>query len=156
MNKNTINQICDKLIMLADNYAEQERILRSLESLVRSLKDEAREDKPSNKKEDQLDIIERLLREMNQKRETYPKEFPFDTHPHLNPKVGDPPGWWKNQPLCNPCSSVIYSDHNIFPNGSSFIGGGSITVVPCSNPPDQQIIYADAKGVHIKDSQNER
>lgn len=148
MNKNTINQICDKLIMLADNYAEQERILRSLEALVRSLKDESKEDKPINKKEDQLDIIERLLREMNQK----PKEFPFDTHPYLNPKVGDQPGWWNNQPFCNPCNSTVYSDPSIFPNGSSFIGGGSITVVPCSNPPDQQIIYADAKGVHIKDA----
>lgn len=153
MNKNTINQICDKLIMLADNYAEQERILRSLEALVRSLKDEAKDTKqPTNTQDDRLDIIERLLREMNQKRETYPKEFPFDTHPYLSPKPGDQPGWWNNQPFCNPCSTLIYSDPSTFPNGSSFIGGGSITVVPCSNPPDQQIIYADAKGVHIKDA----
>lgn len=155
MNKNTINQICDKLIMLADNFAEQERILRALEALVRSLKDDANDTKqPLNQPEDKLGNIEKLLKELMEQKEgkgtSYPKQWPYDTHPNLNPKVGDQPGWWKNQPWCSP---VIYSDPNIFPNGSSFIGGSSITVVPCSNPSDQQIVYADTKGVHIKDNQ---
>ena len=151
MNKNTINQICDKLIMLADNYAEQERILRSLEALVRSLKDEAKDTKqPTNTQDDRLDVIERLLREMNQKREVYPKDFPFDTHPYLNPKVGDQPGWWNQGPWCGGGETIQ------LPSNTPRVYGSSITVVPCSNPSDQQIVYADTKGVHIKDAQNEQ
>ena len=133
--------------MLADNYAEQERILRSLEALVRSLKDEAKDTKqPTNTQDDRLDVIERLLREMNQKKETYPKDFPFDTHPYLNPKVGDQPGWWYQGPWCGGGETIQ------LPSNTPKVYGSSITVVPCSNPPDQQIIYADAKGVHIKDA----
>lgn len=151
MNKNTINQICDKLIMLADNYAEQERILRSLEALVRSLKDEAKDTKqPTNTQDDRLDVIERLLREMNQKKETYPKDYPFDTHPYLNPKIGDQPGWWNQGPWCGGGETIQ------LPSNTPKVYGSSITVVPCSNPSDQQIVYADTKGVHIKEAQNER
>ena len=151
MNKNTINQICDKLIMLADNYAEQERILRSLEALVRSLKDEAKDTKqPTNTQDDRLDTIERLLREMNRKKEVYPKDFPFDTHPYLNPKVGDQPGWWNQGPWCGGGETIQ------LPINTPRVYGSSITVVPCSNPSDQQIVYADTKGVHIKDAQNEQ
>jgi len=151
MNKNTINQICDKLIMLADNYAEQERILRSLEALVRSLKDEAKDTKqPTNTQDDRLDTIERLLREMNRKKEVYPKDFPFDTHPYLNPKVGDQPGWWNQGPWCGGGETIQ------LPSNTPRVYGSSITVVPCSNPSDQQIVYADTKGVHIKDAQNEQ
>lgn len=150
MNKNTINQICDKLIMLADNFAEQERILRALEALVRSLKDDTKDTKqPLNQPEDKLGNIEKLLKELMEQKEgkgtEYPKQWPFDTHPYINKGPFISPGPWSG-------SGVIYSDPNIFPSGSSFIGGGSITVVPCSNPSDQQIVYADTKGVHIKDN----
>ena len=70
MNKNTINQICDKLIMLADNFAEQERILRALEALVRSLKDDTKDAKqPLNQPEDKLGNIEKLLKELMEQKE---------------------------------------------------------------------------------------
>lgn len=153
MTKNTINQICDKLTILADNFAEQERTLRGLIAVIRAAKDEDEPKVVNTLPEDQLGAIERLLKELIEKKEgksgPFPERFPYDTHPHLSPKPGDYPGWWNNQPFCNPCSSVIYSDPSIFPNGSSFIGGGSITVVPCSSPSEQQIVYADSRGTHI-------
>ena len=40
MTKNTINQICDKLTDMADNFAEQERILRGLIAVIRSSQDD--------------------------------------------------------------------------------------------------------------------
>ena len=155
MNKNTINQICDKLIMLADNYAEQERILRSLEALVRSLKDEAKDTKqPLNQPDDKLGNIEKLLKELMEQKEgkgtSYPKQWPYDTHPYLNPKVGDQPGWWNQGPWCGGGETIQ------LPSNTPRVYGSSITVVPCSNPSDQQIVYADTKGVHIKDAQNEQ
>jgi len=150
MTKNTINQICEKLTVLADNCAEQERTIRGLIAIIRASKDE----KPeviNTIPDEKLSVIEQLLRELKEKRseDKKPDRFPFDTHPHITPYVGDQPGWWNNQPFCTPCSSVIYSDPNRFPNGSSFIGGSSITVVPCSSPSEQQIIYADSRGTHI-------
>ena len=153
MTKNTINQICDKLTDMADNFAEQERILRGLIAVIRSSQDDTEPKVINTLPEDKLGVIEKLMRELLEQKEgksgPFPGQFPFDTHPHLSPKVGDPPGWWNNQPWCTPCSSVVYSDPKIFPNGSSFIGGGSITVVPCSNPSDQKIVYADSNGTHI-------
>ena len=150
MNKNTINQICDKLIMLADNFAEQERILRALEALVRSLKDDTKDAKqPLNQPEDKLGNIEKLLKELMEQKEgkgiSYPKQWPYDTHPYLNPKVGDQPGWWNQGPYCG-------GDTIQLPSDTPRVYGSPITVVPCSNPSDQQIVYADTKGVHIKDN----
>ena len=143
MNKNTINQICDKLIMLADNFAEQERILRALEALVRSLKDDTKDTKqPLNQPEDKLGNIEKLLKELMEQKEgkgtEYPKQWPFDTHPYINKGPFISPGPWSG-------SGVVYENPKA-------IYGSSITVVPCSNPSDQQIVYADTKGVHIKDN----
>jgi hypothetical protein len=153
MTKNTINQICDKLTTLADNFAEQERTLRGLIAVIRTAKDEDEPKVVNTLPEDKIGVIERLLKELLEKKEgkssPFPGQFPFDTHPHISPKVGDQPGWWNNQPFCNPCNSTVYSDPSIFPNGSSFIGGSSITVTPCSNPSDQQIVYADSRGTHI-------
>ena len=153
MTKNTINQICDKLTTLADNFAEQERTIRGLIAVIRAAKDEDEPKVVNTLPEDQLGVIERLLKELIEKKEgksgPFPERFPYDTHPYLSPKPGDQPGWWNNQPFCNPCNSTVYSDPSIFPNGSSFIGGSSITVVPCSSPSEQQIIYADSRGIHI-------
>lgn len=153
MTKNTINQICDKLTDMADNFAEQERILRGLIAVIRASQDDKEPKVINMLPEDKLGVIERLMRELLEQKEgksgPFPGQFPFDTHPHISPKVGEQPGWWNNQPLCNPCNSTVYSDPSIFPNGSSFIGGSSITVVPCSSPSEQQIIYADSRGIHI-------
>ena len=154
MTKNTINQICEKLTILADNYAEQERTLRGLIAIIRAAKDEEEPKVVNTLPEDKIGVIERLLKELIEKKEgksgPFPERFPYDTHPYLSPKPGDQPGWWHDQPFCNLCgSSTIHSDPSIFPNGSSFIGGSSITVVPCSSPSEQQIIYADPRGIHI-------
>lgn len=149
MTKNTINQICDKLTTLADNFAEQERTLRGLIAIIRAAKDEDEPKVVNTLPEDKLGVIERLLKELMEKKEgksgPFPERFPFDTHPHVTPYVGDQPGWMQYGP-----QSVQSSKPELWQQGQPINPfGGTISVVPCSSPANQQIIYADANGTHI-------
>jgi hypothetical protein len=148
MTKNTINQICEKLTILADNYAEQERTLRGLIAVIRAAKDEDEPKVVNTLPEDKLGTIERLLKELMEKKEgksgPFQERFPFDTHPHVTPYVGDQPGWMQYGPQCIQSSKPeLWHGQPLSPMGAT------ISVVPCSSPSDQKIIYADANGTHV-------
>lgn len=149
MTKNTINQICDKLTDMADNFAEQERILRGLVAVLRASKDEEEPKVINTLPEDKLGVIEKLIRELKEQKEgkpsPFPGQFPFDTHPHITPYVGDQPGWMQYGP-----QAVQSSKPELWQQGQPVTPfGGTISVIPCSSPTTQQIIYADANGTHI-------
>ena len=145
MTKNTINQICDKLTTLADNCAEQERILRGLIAVIRAAKDEKEPQIINTQPDDKLSVIEKLLKELMEKKEGERTPFPYDTHPHITPYVGDQPGWMKYGPQC-----IQSSRPELWQPGQPFSPFGStISVVPCSSPATQQIVYADSNGVHV-------
>ena len=76
MTKNTINQICDKLTDMADNFAEQERILRGLIAVIRSSQDDKEPKVINTLPEDKLGVIEKLIRELIEQKEGKSAHFP--------------------------------------------------------------------------------
>lgn len=93
MDKQTVNRICDSLTSLADNLAEQERIVRGLEAHIRSLKYEVTLEELEKKTPDadRWDRLEKLLKEALEGAKTKDKGSPYINTPFPNPGPSDWP-----------------------------------------------------------------
>jgi len=101
MTKQTVNQICDQLTKLADNFAENERIIRALTETIRLMKyDVTKEELEKRPMGDEFEEIKRMLRELQSERvkRDYidsPFTYPGPAYPMRMPDI-----------TCNPCSST--------------------------------------------------